>query len=335
MATSYVVDGATLKCSLGGTCTLKVPPGRKTFIQGKPQANVDDYSTKSIPKFSFCSIPKSKRCTPSLRGPWKNGKNDVIIEGAPALMHKSKIMCGRGGVISIQKHNQYLESDGALVLPVKTSSDMKKESKIQESIPPINYYNKEQVEYSVAINLLYKNGRAWNRRARRPGGIKAIVVHWTAAPNQKVEATRNWFITNKNISSNYIIGVDGEVLLIVPDEETAFANGWDKNHPENITELCKKRFFTTRNGKEERNHNDWAISIEVEPIDAKGNFSTKTYTNLVRLVADKLKQYQLGVENGLLRHYDFAKKDCPKLFYGENNSNWEKFKSDVKVAMKR
>ena len=79
--------------------------------------------------------------------------------------------------------------------------------------------------------------------------------------------------------------------------------------------------------------NDWTISIEVEPIDAKGNFSTKTYTTLVRLVANKLKQYQLDVQNDLLRHYDFAKKDCPKLFYGENNPNWEKFKNAVKAAM--
>jgi N-acetyl-anhydromuramyl-L-alanine amidase AmpD len=331
MATSYVVDGATLKCSKGGTCKLKVAPGRNTFIQGKPQANVNDYTTKSIPKFNFCSIPKHHQCRLSLQGPWKSGKNDVIIEGAPALMHKSKIKCAKGGVISIQKHNQCLESDGALVLPVKTAPGKKEEA--QESIPAINYYNKEQIYYSVTTNLLYKNGMPWNRRARRPGGIKAIVVHWTAAPNQKVEETRNWFIQNKNVSSNYIIGVNGEVLLVVPEEETAFANGWDKNHPENITELCKKRFFITRNGKEERNHNDWTISIEVEPIDAKGNFSTKTYTTLVRLVANKLKQYQLDVQNDLLRHYDFAKKDCPKLFYGENNPNWEKFKNAVKAAM--
>lgn len=128
MATSYVVDGATLKCSLGGTCTLKVTPGRKTFIQDKPQANVNDYSKKSIPKFSFCSLPKSKRCKPSLQGPWKSGKNDVIIDDAAALMHKSKIMCGRGGIISIQKHNQCLESDGALVFPVKEPEKSQKNS---------------------------------------------------------------------------------------------------------------------------------------------------------------------------------------------------------------
>jgi murein DD-endopeptidase MepM/ murein hydrolase activator NlpD len=57
----------------------------------------------------------------------------VIIEDAPALMHKSKIKCAKGGVISIQKHNQCLESDGAVVLPVKAKpieapKEQKKES---------------------------------------------------------------------------------------------------------------------------------------------------------------------------------------------------------------
>jgi hypothetical protein len=49
-------------------------------------------------------------------------------------MHKSKIKCAKGGVISIQKHNQCLESDGALVLPVKAQKIDEKE-KTSETPP--------------------------------------------------------------------------------------------------------------------------------------------------------------------------------------------------------
>ena len=166
----------------------KVTPGRKTFIQGKPQANVDDYSTKSIPKFSFCSIPKSKRCTPSLQGPWKNGKNDVIIDDAPALMHKSKIMCGRGGVISIQKHNQYLESDGALVFPISIPNKLKADSEkpaSQESNQP----DKIEKFVSIAKQELKKGFKENNSDNKNPYGKWyksdgqpwcAIFVSWCA-----------------------------------------------------------------------------------------------------------------------------------------------------------
>ena len=215
MATSYVVDGATLKCSLGGTCTLKVTPGRKTFIQGKPQANVDDYSTKSIPKFSFCSIPKSKRCTPSLRGPWKNGKNDVIIEGAPALMHKSKIMCGKGGVISIQKHNQYLESDGALVLPVKVKPIEAPKEQKKESLNDFWSYRKTWVHplkggptldpttgsrnFGAQRTVKDKNGKII--RTRYHAGIDFV-----AEPGREVIAMTDGVVIR--ISYNFYAGTD-------------------------------------------------------------------------------------------------------------------------------
>ena len=213
MATSYVVDGATLKCSLGGTCTLKVPPGRNTFIQGKPQANVDDYSTKSIPKFSFCSIPKSKRCTPSLRGPWKNGKNDVIIEGAPALMHKSKLMCSKGGVISILKHNQCLESDGALVMPV--SNPINSESKQSQTSVRM-----DEMKGILPGGLKFITREEWGARMptssytlnpRKTG----IVLHqsdgpvtWGVKAIQKDHIEHRKFI---DIGYHFIIGANGDI----------------------------------------------------------------------------------------------------------------------------
>lgn len=213
MATSYVVDGATLKCSKGGTCKLKVAPGRNTFIQGKPQANVNDYTTKNIPKFNFCSIPKHHQCRLSLQGPWKSGKNDVIIEGAPALMHKSKIKCAKGGVISIQKHNQCLESDGAVVLPVSASTE-EKESSIKENSSTKDDYK-----------IIFRGNDNTNSSSRSNYHPLIIVNHITAT--MSFSSTDDWFRSSDNnvSSAHFVINREGKIYQYVPIERMAWVNG--------------------------------------------------------------------------------------------------------------
>ena len=307
MATSYVVDGATLKCSLGGTCTLKVPPGRKTFIQGKPQANVDDYSTKSIPKFNFCSIPKSKRCTPSLRGPWKNGKNDVIIEGAPALMHKSKLMCSKGGVISILKHNQSLESDGALVLPVKEPklevTDQTKEDKLKDEQIPIKY----------SINYIpYKQGKG-SKRPKIFMEPEYLTIHSTGNLNSTAKDERAWLVNPKNtVCASFHIVVDqNEAIEVIPLNEVAWHAGDGGNGVGNRK----------------------SIGIEI----AESGDREKTLKNAILLVAYMLKVRGWDVSK-LRRHKDWSGKNCPRILIDKDyrkssQHTWEWFKNEVKKSM--
>jgi LAS superfamily LD-carboxypeptidase LdcB len=73
----------------------------------------------NIPIFGRCSIRRSGTCSPSISGQWQKGKKNVIIDDAAALMHSSTIKCNVGGIIKIQAHAQGLESDGAVVLPIK------------------------------------------------------------------------------------------------------------------------------------------------------------------------------------------------------------------------
>lgn len=122
------------------------------------------------------------------------------------------------------------------------------------------------------------------------------------------------------------MGLSGEVIQCVPDEQAAFHSGGDF-----YTALANEYYM--ENGV--RKHNDWTLGIETCHIDANGNYTQETYTTMVRLTADLLEEYNLDVETGLLRHYDFTYKDCPKLFEGENNQAWDTFKSDVRKAMWR
>lgn len=307
MATSYVVDGATLKCSKGGTCKLKVTPGRNTFIQGKPQANVNDYTTKSIPKFNFCSIPKHHQCRLSLQGPWKSGKNDVIIEGAPALMHKSKIKCAKGGVISIQKHNQCLESDGALVFPVKEPKieviEQNNNEKVKGNFIPIKYC----IDY-----IPYKEEKG-SRRPKIFMEPEYLTIHSTANLNSTAKDERAWLTNPKNkICASFHIVVDqNEAIEVIPLNEVAWHAG------------------DGRNGL----GNQKSIGIEIAESGDRG----KTLNNAILLVAYMLKERKWGIGK-LRRHKDWSGKNCPRILIDKTcrkspEHTWEWFIKEVQSKL--
>jgi hypothetical protein len=103
-------------------------------------------------------------------------------------MHKSKIKCAKGGVISIQKHNQCLESDGAVAYPVTIPNKLKVDSEkptSQES----NQSNKIEKFVSIAIQELKKGFKENNSDNKNPYGKWykcdgqpwcAIFVSWCA-----------------------------------------------------------------------------------------------------------------------------------------------------------
>jgi hypothetical protein len=121
---SYVVEGATLKCSCGDKeCKLKTPGRKSVLIQGKLQANIMDFIPKvNIDSFGKCKSLKNPLvaaatsanhgrlkpmpCIPNVTIPWINGKEDMLADEAPALLDCSKNMCIWGGKISIVKDGQ-------------------------------------------------------------------------------------------------------------------------------------------------------------------------------------------------------------------------------------
>ncbi|MBQ9633096.1 MAG: N-acetylmuramoyl-L-alanine amidase, partial [Lachnospiraceae bacterium] len=94
-------------------------------------------------------------------------------------------------------------------------------------------------------------------------GLKGIVVHYTANPGTTAQQNRDYFEGLKDshltkASSNYVIGLDGEIIRCIPDDEVAYASN-------------------------ERNHD--TISIECCHFDETGEFYRQTYQSLVHLVA--------------------------------------------------
>ncbi|MEG0765524.1 MAG: peptidoglycan recognition family protein [Pseudoflavonifractor sp.] len=139
----------------------------------------------------------------------------------------------------------------------------------------------------------------------RPGipldGVEGVVVHYTGNPGTGAAQNRSYFaglaLSHETVaSSNFIIGLEGEILQTVPLDEVAYCSS-------------------------SRNHD--TISIEVCHPDDTGKFSAETYAALQKLVRWLCDTYHLNRDQ-VLRHYDITGKDCPRYFV-QNPEEWERF----------
>ena len=161
-------------------------------------------------------------------------------------------------------------------------------------------------------NAYLTHNRPYTKRTK----TTAIAVHWVGNPGSTAAANRNYFqTTSTEVSSNYIVGLSGEVICCIPDEEVS----WCTNQA-----------------------NSYTVSIETCHPDATGKFNTATYNALVELTAQLCKKYGLDPQKGgVIRHFDVTGKVCPKWFVPkknggtdtDNSANWAKFKADVAVKM--
>jgi len=152
-------------------------------------------------------------------------------------------------------------------------------------------------------------------RYSRPGTrvyeINAIVVHYVANPGTTADQNRRYFESlavrgYRFASSNFIIGLDGEIVQCVPVYEIAFAS----NH-----------------------RNADTVSIETCHPDATGRFNDDTYASMVRLTAWLAHAFGLTSDD-VIRHYDITGKMCPRYFV-VNEYAWHAFRADVAEAIEQ
>ena len=141
-------------------------------------------------------------------------------------------------------------------------------------------------------------------------------MHYVGNAGSAAEANRNYFESLKNgllnsagqytyASSHYIVGLNGEILRCVPENEIAYCSN-DRNSD--------------------------TISIENCHPDAAGKFNDKTAASLVELAADICTRYGLDAKTQVIRHYDITKKLCP-LYYVNYPDAWTQFRQKVADAV--
>ena len=65
------------------------------IMDNKPMVNIIPFGTCN----AITNAPTP--CVPTPTGPWILGSPTICIKNQPALSNSSKLICGRGGVISI------------------------------------------------------------------------------------------------------------------------------------------------------------------------------------------------------------------------------------------
>ncbi|MCL2151750.1 MAG: DUF4280 domain-containing protein [Oscillospiraceae bacterium] len=263
----YVVNGATLKCTLGvSTSKLVVLPVHRVKLTKKLKANIGDgIGTVNILTFGGCTITSPpKPCIPAC-SKWIGGKTNLHIDSEPALLDCHKITCPAGpGVISITDCGQGSAEKAKLDKP-KPQPKMKskllkgpgaktdKETKKLDSVPSVRNGEFEKWFDSLTkdeFETVWANPELKETikdRLRSPGGYH----EWL--PVSRAKVFKEWGVSATDIKS-----------LRTPTEDVKFVNpkgrhggkGSTKAHNE-ILDIVD----TSSNYEEfESRLNDWADS---------------------------------------------------------------------------
>lgn len=163
----------------------------------------------------------------------------------------------------------------------------------------LNMLNSAEIPDWIDVQLIPIDGVS--RDGALLGGFNDIVVHYVGNPATTAQQNHDFYCNPESeVSSHFIIGLDGEIIQCVPLNEMAYASNW-------------------------RNRD--TISIEVCHPDESGKYSTATYKSLVRLVSWLMHAGNLNTDH-IIRHYDITGKACP-LYYVNNEDAWIQFKKDV------
>jgi N-acetylmuramoyl-L-alanine amidase len=100
----------------------------------------------------------------------------------------------------------------------------------------------ERQEKLLTVNPYSRSGQPLS------GGVKGIVIHWVANPKTTAENNRNYFEGLKNLGhkkdvryagAHFIIGLEGELIQCIPENEIAYHVGANKESPEQSSGVLK------------------------------------------------------------------------------------------------
>jgi len=172
----------------------------------------------------------------------------------------------------------------------------------------------------ITQNLLTKGSK--QGRTGEPLTPVGVVIHWVGNPGSTALANRNYFENGSGgngVSAHYVVGLKGEIIQCIPENERAQHAG--------------KSYGTKWNDTAKFNNIKY-IGIENCHPDSGGKFNDITYKSLVWLTAKICKRHKLNPLKEVFRHYDVSGKGCP-LFYVNNSTAWDKLIGDINEAVKK
>jgi len=180
----------------------------------------------------------------------------------------------------------------------------------------------------ITVNKYSRPGK------KRPETLGAV-VHWTENPGTDAQFTRDFFEDLKYGiasyldpkkkwygSAHYAIGIGGEVVQIMPENEVAYHVG-----SLTYTQAAKDAFGKYCADPYKTSPNFCTVGVELCHPDWSGKFTDKTLEAAVELFADICYRHNIRTTY-LFRHYDITGKNCPKWFV-EEEKEFDKFQLEV------
>ncbi len=160
----------------------------------------------------------------------------------------------------------------------------------------------------------------YSRPGKKKNGVRAIVIHYVGNPKSTAINNNRYFNNLKDgakgiyASSEFLVGLDGEVIQNMPEDEVAYHCGAKKYRPGIVEWLSSSPNSTT-------------IGIEMCHPDNTGKPNKATYDSTVELVRMLVTKYKL-TKKDIIMHKDVTGKDC-HAYYIRNPQLFEQLKNDV------
>lgn len=155
----------------------------------------------------------------------------------------------------------------------------------------------------VKVNEMLLTPDKWVRPQTKLNKLRGVVWHWVANPNSSAKGNRNFWEnrTGSYGSAHYIIGLDGEILRTLPEDEMGYHVG--------------SKTYTQRSLNELGSYpNNNTIGIECTHINWDGEMTKETYNALIELTVDILKRHGLTADDIWLHQEIVGWKDCHRWF---------------------
>lgn len=172
--------------------------------------------------------------------------------------------------------------------------------------------------------------------------IKGIVIHWVANPNSTAIANRNFFEnrkygTSEFGSAHYIIGLSGEIIQCLPEDEIGYHVGSSlpyRSGSKQIYTPAAWEFLNHKSTETQPEPNYTTIGIECCHLDWDGKMTHETYDSTIELVVNLLNRYRLKETDVWLHQEVVGWKDCHRWFVN-HPSEWQKFKNLVRERLQK
>ena len=161
----------------------------------------------------------------------------------------------------------------------------------------------------------------YSRPGKKLAEVLGFVIHWVANPMSTPKQNRDYFELRKNGehgygSAHFIVGIDGDIIQCIPENEVAYHCGTSRpispNSTQIYTDMARTVFGKYCQSPTSNSPNNCTIGIEMCHPDWSGEFTNDTLEATSEVLRHLINKYN---KKDILTHNEVVGwKDCPRWF---------------------